>query len=237
MIDFGTADLYIGVPSMPRDEFELYSTRLFDEWEAYVEKTLLLPDYFLSLDVEEGSVSARGKIAGGLAALYIGICNYGSFVSGLQTIRDQINWSSDFLAKKAAVPFKSSGIKPKVKKRGESLSRLQGLFVKVQQGEITVEQAMALSEALFGDETLAAPEFMQKLHESLEQAPLFPQQLPLGLETYEEEITLLSPPKGQVSRPSHPSFPKPNLPPSQQFRVEVWRESKKGKREVRVTKL
>lgn len=234
MIDIGTTDFYIGVPSMPRHEFEEYSTRLFDEWEAYVEKTLMLPDYYLALEVEEGSVKGGGKIAVLLGALYFGIGNYGSFVSGLQTIRGQISSVGDFLAEQAAAPFESGGFKPKVRKHGDSLSHLQRLFVKVQRGEMTVEYAMHESEALFGDEATTVPEFMQKLHESFEQAPRFPQQLPLPLDTHEYEALLSSNDKGLRPRPSRP---KPSLPSPQQFRVEVWRESKKGERRVRVFKL
>jgi hypothetical protein len=31
MAGIGTTSLYINVPTLPRDEFELYSTRLFDD--------------------------------------------------------------------------------------------------------------------------------------------------------------------------------------------------------------
>jgi hypothetical protein len=234
MVDIGTTDFYIGVPSMSRREFEMYSTHLFDEWEIYVEKILELPDYSLVLEVEEGSVKAIGKIAATLGLLYIGIGNYGSFVSGLQTIHDQVSTVGDFLAKRAAAPFASSGLKPKIRKRGDYLSRLQSLFVKVQRGEMTVEQAMCESEALLGDEATTAPEFMQMLHESFKRAPLFPQQMPLPLDTAEQDALLQGSGKNRQHRPSHP---KPILPPPQQFRVEVWRESKKGKRNVRVIKL
>ena len=99
---------------------------------------------------------------------------------------------------------------------------------------MTVEQAMRESEVLFGDEAATAPEFMQKLHESLKKMPMFPQQIPLPLDTLEQETLL---PFSRKKRPPRPSRPKSNLPPSQQFRVEIWRESKKGKRNVRVIKL
>lgn len=232
MIDLGTTDFYIGVPSMPRHEFEEYSTRLFDEWEEYIEKTLVLPDYSLALEVEEGSVKGGGRIAVVLGALYIGIGNYGSFVSGLQTIRDQISSVGDFLVERATVPFDSNSLEPRVRKRGGSLSHLQRLFVKVQRGEITAEQAMHEAEALFGDDAATAPEFMKKLQESFEQTPQFPQQLPLPLDTLEQEL-----PGNNKERQPRPSRPKPSLPAPQQFRVEVWRESKKGQRRVRVIQL
>lgn len=229
MIDLGTTGFYIGVPSMPQHEFEEYSTRLFDEWEEYVEKTLVLPDYSLALEVEEGSVKGGGTIAVVLGALYIGIGNYGSFVSGLQTIRDQISSVGDFLVERAVFPFESSSLEPRVQKRGGSLAHLQRLFVKIQRGELTAEQAMREAETLFGDDAATAPEFMQKLQESFEQTP---QQLPLPLDTLEREL-----PGSNKERLPRPSRPKPSLPAPQQFRVEVWRESKKGQRRVRVIQL
>jgi len=75
------------VPSLPPQDFESYSTNLFDEWEKSVERTLILPDYSISLEVEEGSIKGGGKIAVALSAPYFGIGNYGSFISGLETIR------------------------------------------------------------------------------------------------------------------------------------------------------
>lgn len=234
MIDIGSTDFYIGVPSLPRLEFEEYSTRLFDEWESYVERTLQLPDYYLALEVEEGSVKGVGKVAALLGALYIGIGNYGSFISGLQTIHGQVNSVGNYLAKRAADPFVGSGVKPKVRKHGGSLSRLEGIFVKVQRGEMTVEQAMLESEAIIGGDAAAAPMFMQEFQVSLEQLPLFPKQLPLTLDGLDQE-TLLP----EISREQRPRQPrtKPKLPPPQQFRVEVWRESKNDERRVRVIQL
>jgi hypothetical protein len=108
MIDLGTTEFVIDVPSMPRAAFEAYSTQLFDEWEAYVGRKLALPDYALVLHIEEGSVKGRGKIAVILGALYLGIGQYGDFMSGLQTIRGQVSSVGDYLAKEAAEPFSSN---------------------------------------------------------------------------------------------------------------------------------
>lgn len=234
MIDLGTTDFFIGVPSMPRPEFEKYSTRLFDEWEEHVGRTLALPDYSLALEVEEGSVKGAGNIAVVLGALYLGIGNYGDFFQGLQTIRGQISSAGDFLAERAAIPFKSNGRETKVRKRGGSLAHLHRLFVKVQRREMTAEQAMREAETLLGDEATTAPEFMHNLQESLEQTPLLPQQLPLLLDPLEQEAVV---PGGGKERRPRPPHPMPTMPPSQQLRVEVWRESKKGQRRIRVIEL
>ncbi len=232
MINLGTTDFYIGVPSLPRQEFEEYSTRLFDAWEAQVEKTLSLSDYSLELQVEEGSVKGAATIGAAIMALYIGIGNYGSFISGLQAIRAQVDSAGEFLAERSQVPFRSSGVAPKIRKRGGSLSHLQRLFFKVQNREMTVEQAMQEAQVILGDEATTAPEFLQKLEESLAQMPLSPHQL--LLEHVEQEDQSAESDKERVPRSPRP---KPSLPPPQQLRVTVWRESKKGKREVRVIEI
>ena len=83
MIDIGTTHFRIAVPSVARPDFKRYSTELFDKWERHVSEILSLPDYSIELDVEEGSVKGRGAIAVMLGALYVGIGNYGDFISGL----------------------------------------------------------------------------------------------------------------------------------------------------------
>ena len=234
MINIGTTDFFIGVPCMPRNEFEMYSTRLFDEWEAQVDKTLTLSDYSIALELEEGSVKGVGKIAACLGALYIGIGQYGSFTSGLKTIGDQVGLVGDFLAKRSVVPFASSRCETRIRKRKDSLTQLQRLFVKVQRREITTEQAMSEAEALFGDEATTAPEFMHKLQESFKQAPLLPQQLKLFPDAQEQDAVV---PHSEKERRPRPPRPIPFTLPPDKFRVEVWRESKTGQRRVRVIQL
>jgi hypothetical protein len=234
MLDLGSTDFYIDVPSLPRHEFEKYSTKLFDEWEAYVEQVLKIPDYALALEVEEGSIKGGARIAAALYALYMGIGAYGSFVSGLQTIQGQISSVGDFLATHATNPFLSSNVKPKVKNNTGSLGELQRLFYKVQQGKITPEQAMLQAEIMFGDEAKSAPEFMGEMRNSLENTPLLATQLKLPLYTFENEALMQT-----ISNKRRPAIPrpKPEPPIGQQFRVEVWRDSKKDKRNVRVIEL
>ncbi|MBW9242716.1 hypothetical protein [Pseudomonas paracarnis] len=234
MIDLGATDFYIDVPSLPRHEFEKYSTKLFDEWEAYVEQVLKIPDYALALEVEEGSIKGGAKIAAALYALYMGISQYGSFISGVKTIQGQISSIGDFLATHATTPFSSNEVKPRIKKNSGSLGELQRLFFKVQQGKITAEQAMLEAEALFGDEAKSEPDFMDEMKKSFENTPLLAKQLNLPLNTFEQDVFL------QISnkkRLPHSPRPKPEPPIGQQFRVEVWRDSKKEKRKVRVIQL
>jgi len=232
MIDLGGTDLYINVPSLPRHDFERYSTNLFDEWETYIGQVLKIPDYALALEIEEGSIKVNAKIAAYLYAIYIGIGQYGSFISGTQTIQGQISSASDYLATHATAPFPSNKSKPQIKKHSGSLGQLHRLFAKVQQGKITAEQAMIEAEKLFGEEAKSEPKFMDELKITFENTPPLAEQLKLPLSESENEVFQ----KVINKTPRIPS-PKPEPPIGQQFRVMVWRESKSKKRKVRVIEL
>lgn len=234
MIDLGTTDFYIATPSIPRSDFERYSTQLFDDWENHVAQTLSLQDYSLVLEVEEGSVKGVGRIAAVLGAVYLGIGNYGDFVQGIQTIRGQVSSVGDYLTEHAVIPFKPSGYEAKVRKRGGSLGQLQRLFNQVQRRELTPEQAMIEAEAMFGEEASSVPGFMRDLQKSLENLPLFHQQVSLLPEPTEQELEIST---REGERKPRPSRQIPSAPPPQHIRVEVWRESKKGQRKVRVIQL
>lgn len=142
MIGIGSADIYIDTPKLSRTELEEYSKILFEQWEAYVDRHLELSDYSLSVSVEDGSVKVLGKIGVGLYALYIGIGQYGSFMSGIQTIKDQVSDVSEYLGQQAVAPFSEERISPRFRKRGEALSTLERIFKSVEAGEITVENAV-----------------------------------------------------------------------------------------------
>lgn len=87
MIDIGGKNFYIALPSLPQQALEKYSTDLLDEWESHIEKTLIIPDYSLSLQVEEGSLNGSAKMTAFLGALYLELGQHGSFITGLQTIQ------------------------------------------------------------------------------------------------------------------------------------------------------
>lgn len=235
MINIGTTDFFIGVPSLPKGEFEEYSTLLFDDWEKYVEGVLHLSDYSLSLNVEEGSIKAIGKIAATtLGVLYIGIGQYGSFVSGVKTIDSQVRAAGDYLGQRASSPFEASNIQPQVRKHGESLTKLKGLFTKVQKGQLSVEEAMQESELIFGSEINTVPEFVADLRQSLEQTPQDLEQIQLPLVNSAGELLLPSTEK-RGSKKDRQLPKRDPVPDPDHYRVEVWRESRKGKRNVRIT--
>jgi hypothetical protein len=241
MIDLGMTRFHIDVPSLPRSEFQRYSTHLFDEWERNIESALVLPDYSLALEVEEGSVKGIGRIAATLGVIYMAIGNYGSFISGLETIGTQVSRAGDLLVDHAVDPFNSQSAPAKVRKsrRGGALGELHGLFVKVQSGALTPEQAMQEATALLGGEGDDAPNFLREMQGALEQASQFPlfnksSQVPISLdEQWDMPMQSL---EGR-GKPPRRSPVLPMTPAPAQFRVEVWRESKKKKRNIRVVAL
>jgi hypothetical protein len=230
MIIIGNTTLHIDVPALPRDEFERYSVELFDSWENHVSEVLNLPDYSLILEAEEGSVSVKARVLTALGVFYVGIAQYGSFISGLQVIQNQTRTASEYLANKASVPF---GVRPKVTHRGGALARIQTTFVKVKRGEITVEEAMTEAESIFGSELGDASEFQRYLKNFIDELPLDPQQTELELVDGEGEPLLPIPRKRMASLPK----PRNPMPDPDQYRVEIWRDSRRAERNVRVTKI
>lgn len=234
MIDIGSTNFLIGVPSLPPDEFELYSTKLFDEWDLAIERGLTLPDYSISLEIEEGSIKGAARIGVTLTALYIGIAQYGSFISGLKIIGEQISYVNSALFENAKAPFTCDERLTTSRKNGGTLSRLHRLFSKVQNGAMTPDQAILEAVKLLGQEADENPKFIQELKSSLENAPLDPVQLRLiddnPIECIESKI--LTP-----NKPTRLPRPKPDkIPIPQHYKVEIWRTSKKDKKQIKVTK-
>lgn len=193
-----------------------------------------MPDYSISLEIEEGSIKGKGKIAVAVGALYFGIGNYGDFISGLQTIRGQVSYVSNKLVESAVSAFEGGNVQTTYRNSGGALSHLHRLFQKVQKGELTADQAMIEAERILGDEANSSPEFMKKLHEALASAPKHPKQESL-FEEAENELNDSNDEKNK-KKPSRTPTPKPDIPINQ-FRLEIWRESKRDKKSVRISKL
>jgi hypothetical protein len=234
MIDLGSTEFLLAVPSFPEQELKRLSTSLFDSWESFVDDSLSLQDYSLFLQVEEGSVRGAAKIGALLSVVYLGIGNYGDFVSGVKTINEQLSVTSDYLTEHAGSVFSCPDSRATTKKRGGSLATLQRLFVKVQKGELTPEEAMVRAENLLGEESTTTPGFMHDLANSLRSCPRFhEQQLLPFLDQPEDAGPLLH----ELPQPPRPSRPQPDPGPPLQLRVEVWRESKNKRKHTRVIKL
>ena len=234
MIDLGSTEFILSVPSVPEPKLRDLSTSLFDSWDSYIENSLALPDYSLFLQVEEGSIKGAAKVGAFLSAIYLGIGNYGDFISGVKTINEQLSATRDYLGEQAGRVFSCPESSRSTKKRGGSLAALQRLFVKVQMSEMTPDEALLHAEALLGDESAAVPGFLGDLENSLRTCPRFPEQLSLPLgDQVEDDMQRLD----DTRRPNRPPRQRPALGPPLQFRVEVWRESKNKRKQTRVIRL
>jgi len=232
LIGIGSTDIYIDIPSLSREELEAYSRSLFEEWEAYVGRNLELTDYSLSLSVEDGSVKALGKICVHLFALYIGIGQYGSFMAGVETIKSQVSEVGDYLGQQAVAPFSNNQISLKVRKRGEALSRLEGICKKVEAGKVSVEEAIEESKAILGSNE-SVPNFYSELKSSLVGIPEHPSKHQLELEVSTEQTI----PIEENNRTKSPKPSKPKQPHVDHFRVVVWRESREENVHFEVLKI
>lgn len=86
MIPIGTTEFYFSAPKLEAEKLKIYSEEVFEQWAKQIDDTLLIPDYALSLQIEEGSIKGKGKIATIATVLYFGIAQYGSFLLGYRLL-------------------------------------------------------------------------------------------------------------------------------------------------------
>ncbi len=233
MINLGELHFHVGVPNLSKHELESYSSDLFDQWEHHLSSALNLSDFSILLEIEDGSIHGKTKIGAAIAVLYIGIGQYGSFINGLQTIRRQVTDAGDYLSDKVYSDYKSSGASFKVSKRGGNLGQLERLFHGVQNHELSVEDAMEKAEKILGDEAKSSPEFVSQLKKSLEETPLNPEQLDFEFEELlESDVSEEEPQKPKPCR-----SPRPTPAAIIHNRVEIWRETKTGKKKIKITQI
>ncbi len=233
MLDVVTTSFYIQSPVFDKDDFARYSTQLFDQWDDYVESHLILPDYAVSLVVEEGSIKGLGKIAATAGALYIAIGNYGGFVSGVQTISEQASYVTNALFDQAKRNFGCGSTLGNSKRSNGEIYYLKSLFDRVQAGKLTSDQAITEVQDRWGQDATSSPEFIEDLGKSLVNAPRHPEQLPLS-------DALFAPCEGadERVRPPKPKVPRrPDLPIPQHYRIEISRQRKGGSKEVTLTRV
>ena len=139
------------------------------------------------------------------------------------------------MAEQARSRFSCAEPEAAVRKKGGVPSALQRLFVRVQSGELTAAEAFTQAQAILGEEATAVPGFLDALTNALHRCPRHHQQMPLGLDelaemSHVEGLGVRQQPKAPRRRPLE-------LPPPLQYRVEVWRESKKKRKQTKVTAL
>ena len=231
MLNIGQTSFNIRVPSLPRDEFELYSTNLFDVWEREIAGAISFDDYAISLEIEEGSITGRGKIAIVAGALYFGIGNYGGFIGGLETIYDQVIYVGERLFQEAKAPVGGNSAYASKRTNAGAISSMRRLFERVQNRSMTVDEAMSEVETLLGEELDENSEFVQEMRRQLESAPAYPEQLSFTDDDWAE----LDAPESPVKVPGRPK--RNPSPPPEHFRIEIWRESRNDQKHVRFTRV
>jgi hypothetical protein len=234
MVDLGNTEFHLAIPSFSEAELKRLSIRLFDSWESFAGDALSLPDYSLALQVEEGSVKGLAAVGAVLGAIYIGIGNYGDFVSGLKLINEQLAATSEYLRENAPTVFSCPPSRVTSNRRAGTMAALQRLFVKVQSGALTADEAMHRARVLLGAEAESAPGFLEELGRAFRNCPRFHEQQGFSFLKQEDDVLV-----DQPLRPKGPRPPRarPDLGPPLQLRVEVWRESKRKRKQTRVVKL
>lgn len=234
MLDLGSTDFSFAIPSVDASRLEVLSSALFDEWEIYVGQSLALPDYSLFLQVEEGSINGWGKIKSTAKTLFTGIAFYGGLMSGIDIISKQLDVTGSYLAEHALSTFSCAEHQSSVKKKGGVPAALRRLFIRVQSGELTPEEASIQAEAILGSEVGDAPGFLDALTNAFLNCPRHHQQVPITFDDLGD-----MPPVDLVGgkTPKAPKRRSPQLPPPLHYRVEVWRESKGKQKQTKVTAL
>ena len=231
MLNIGQTSFDIRVPSLQRAHFESYSTNLFDVWEKDVAKTIPFEDYALSLEIEEGSITGKGKIAVTAGVLYFGIGAYGDFIGGLETIYGQLTHVSERLFQAAKSPVGGNSVQATKRISAGAVSSMRVMFERVRSGTLTVDEAMNKFESMLGDELSENSAFVRDMRAQLEVAPSYPKQLSLEQDDWEKEAFVKPPQKT-------PRAPKPKPTPSpEHYRMEIWRESRNDRKQIKFIKV
>jgi hypothetical protein len=237
MIDVAAVEFTLESPPLGEGRLAVRANSLFDTWDEYLSANLPLSDYYLRFELAEGSLKGRGKVAATALALYAGIATFGSFTSGVHEIVTLSRSAGQFLISEADHQCGLDcvgGIRGR--KSAAQLTQLENLFVRVRRGELTPDEATALADRLLEVDEPLPPAFRKELHSAIQEIPRRAKQLDLEL-GYPLATDPEPEPPEQRRKPERQLPPPPTLPPPAKFRVEVWRESKKGRRHVTIEPL
>lgn len=140
----------------------------------------------------------------------------------------------DFLIQAAESQLNQPTGKKHTKRSSDVIGSLENLFKKVQSGQISAAEATLKAEAILSKYDNAPTELLEEIEKGFFTAPLFHQQIPL-IEP-EEDILI-----GDLS--SSNKIPRNKSPldgpkqPIDHFRIEIWRESRKDPKTVRILKV
>jgi hypothetical protein len=231
VLTLGGAKFTIFIPPLSQSELESYTTTLFDSWEAQVDKELdRFPDYALYLDVEEGSLKGTGRIVARLSNLAIAVGIYGGIVQGVQIINLQVKVASECLKAKAVEPFADEGTAYTARASSGKLGRLERLFKKVEKGDLDPEIAAFRAAKLFEEDAESCPQFVKDIFSAIQRLSPGSEQLNLMPDWHPEPML----PSIVDEKRSIQESDRPSRLPQEKYRIEVWRETKRQTRRMRI---
>lgn len=203
MLELGSTDFKFSIASVDASQLERLSNALFDEWEVYVSRALMLPDYSLFLQIEEGSIIGRGQIMAGAKALVIGLTAYGGLISGVDIVNKQVKATNRFLAEQAQSIFACPDSKAAIRNRGGAPAALQRLFSRVQKGELTPDEATILAQSMLSKDEPEIPGFFEILANAFQECPKLAKQVEFQFDDMPEENSI------KIMEKKSPNKPKP----------------------------
>lgn len=231
MLTLGGAKFTIFIPALSQAELESYTTSLFDSWEKQVDKELdRFPDYALYLNVEEGSVKGTGWIATSLSQLMIAVGVYVGFVEGVQIINSQVKVASECLKTEAVEPFADESPVYTARASSGKLGKLERLFENVKKGKLDPEIAAFRAAKLFEEDAESCPQFIREIFAAIQQLSPGSEQLDLLPEWHPEPMLNSIDDESRSMQESD----RPSRLPREKNRVEVWRETKRQTRRIRI---
>lgn len=237
MLQISEINFSIDTHHRDRAELERHALALFERYEGLLNLQLKLDDYAIELDLENGSLLGKGKVWATVGGIYIFVCGYGSFASGIETLASHARAVSDYLVNEAPQLIGEPSLKATKKRSSDTqLDSLQKLFRKVQQGKLDPDDAAKLALEILSQSNDELPE---GLPEAVRQSFH-------SLEHYPVQDTLFGSEDLVVgSLPSLPLLPKPKpgdtapviVESNSRLRVEVRRSGKNKETEVTVTEV
>ncbi|MDV3470182.1 hypothetical protein RZA67_15780 [Stenotrophomonas sp. C3(2023)] len=213
-------------------EIREHSNEVFDAWARDIEERLLLPDYSIALVVEEGSIKGKGKILVAATALYGGICSYGSFVSGVETIARQASAASDFLYKNAQSAFNCTSPREGSRRHSGEAFYMKKILDRVSRGQISAEHAAVELSSRWEKLDPGNSVSLHDLAAELTTIPRDPQQLELDTRGWPD------------CEGKPPKVPQPRKPPNDNgnridshLRIEISKASRRDPKRIWISRV
>ena len=234
MINIGGASFHSTLSHVDEDALKRYAIDLFGSWEALLAENLKLSDYYIKLEVTEGSTLATAVAYVWAAVLIVdqGATTYMNVRSVIHAVREDMGVASTDFTKLAA----NGGNAEVLSKRRMSgvPGKIDKLYGRVARGELTATEASVIAAHQLSD----TPEEFERLQgtflRDFSQVKLHPEQLTLLPEEEDEEEEIAGgapthPPGGKTSRNGNPPPRKPH------YSITIKKASSDHAMEVNVT--